>query len=71
MNKLTPQEDYILITPVTIYGQFFPAGTQYRQINADWWFPFYNDALMPSYAVHFMVIRNNPQYFELLNKSNE
>lgn len=49
------KEHYILQNPVNIYGMFFPAGTD----------PFYNDALLPSYAVHFMVIRNNPQYFKL------
>lgn len=59
-------EDYILQQPMNIYGMFFPIGTEYWKINADWWYPFYNDALMPAYAVHFTVIRNNPQYFAKL-----
>lgn len=58
-------EDYILETPQNIYGMFIPAGTLFRKKNADWWYPVVNDAELPSYAVHFMVVRNNPTYFKL------
>lgn len=58
-------EHYILQNPVNIYGTFFHPGTEYRQVNGDWWYPVSHDgALLPSYAVHFMVIRNNPNYFK-------
>lgn len=59
-------EDYILLAPVNIYGMFFPAGTEYLKINEDWWYPVGKGtgAILPSYAVHFMVIRNNPTYFK-------
>lgn len=59
--------DYILQHPMNIYGMFFPAGTIYRQVNADWWYPVTNyGARLPSYAVHFMVIQNNGTYFKPL-----
>jgi hypothetical protein len=58
-------EDYILEQPINIYGMFFPRGTEYRQINDDWWYPLVNGAILPAYAVHFTVIRNNQTYFRL------
>lgn len=59
-------EDYILQTPQNIYGMFFPAGTEYWKINGDWWYPLVNGAILPAYAVHFTVIKNNPTYFKLV-----
>jgi hypothetical protein len=61
-------QDYKLVVPQNIYGMFIPAGTIYRQINKDWWYPKINDALCPSYAVHFMVIQNNETYFQKILK---
>lgn len=57
-------EHYELVNPQNVYGQFFPAGTVFRHAQADWWYPFYNDALMPNYKVHYQVIKNNPNYFK-------
>ena len=59
-------EDYSLQTPMNIYGMFLPAGTEYWKINADWWYPLVNGAILPAYAVHFTVIRNNETYFKLI-----
>lgn len=66
IGEITPyNEHYLLVTPVSVYGMFFPAGTEYRQVSGDWWHPVTKyGALLPSYAVHFMVIRNNEQYFK-------
>jgi len=61
-------EDYILQTPINIYGMFFPIGTLYKQVNADYWNPVVNGAQLPSYAVHFMIIKNNETYFKLITK---
>jgi hypothetical protein len=58
-------EDYILLSPMNIYGLFIPAGTEYWKINADYWYPLIDGAILPAYAVHFTVIRNNPTYFKL------
>lgn len=58
-------ENYILQTPVSIYGQFFPQGTLYRHVNADNWCPVFNGAIWPHYAVSFMIVRNNEAYFKL------
>lgn len=57
-------EDYTLQQPMNIYGMFLPVGTEYWKINGDWWYPLVNGAILPSYAVHFQVIRNNPTYFK-------
>lgn len=63
--KKKDKQDYILQTPMNIYGMFFATGTVYRQINNDWWYPVDNEgAILPSYAVHFMVIKNNETYFK-------
>lgn len=61
-------EDYILQQPMNIYGMFFPVGTEYWKINADWWYPSEKGtgAILPAYAVHFTVIKNNPTYFKLV-----
>lgn len=61
-------EDYILQQPMNIYGMFFPVGTEYWKINDDWWYPLEKGtgAILPSYAVHFVVIRNNPTYFKMI-----
>jgi hypothetical protein len=56
---------------MNIYGMFIPRGTIYRQINGDWWYPKINDALCPSYAVHFMVIMNNETYFTPIKEKHE
>lgn len=63
-------EDYILQQPMNIYGMFFPVGTEYWKINADWWYPLekFSGAILPDFAVHFSVIRNNPTYFKLVKK---
>lgn len=64
-NTDAEKQDYVLQEPMNIYGMFFPAGTVYKQINNDWWYPVTNDgAVSPSYAVHFMVIKNNETYFK-------
>lgn len=63
-------EDYILQHPMNIYGMFFPIGTEYWKINSDWWYPLANGAILPAYAVHFTVIRNNPTYFIMVNREN-
>ena len=63
-------EDYILQTPQNIYGMFFPAGTEYWKINNDWWYPLVNGAILPAYAAHFTVVRNNETYFKLVDVSS-
>lgn len=60
-------QNYVLNQPMNIYGMFFPIGTIYKQVNADWWHPIVNGAQLPSYAVHFMVIKNNGTYFSKTN----
>jgi hypothetical protein len=63
-------EDYILQQPSNIYGMFFPVGTEYLKINSDWWYPLEKGtgAILPNYAVNFMVIRNNPSYFKQVSE---
>ncbi len=60
-------EDYILQKPMNIYGMFFPAGTEYWRVSGDWWYPLEKGtgAILPAYAVHFTVIRNNEKYFKI------
>lgn len=58
-------EDYTLQVPVSVYGMFFPVGTEYWKINGDWWYPLIDGSVLPAHAVHFSVVRNNPTYFKI------
>ena len=59
-------EDYELLTPINFFGTFIPAGTKFVQHGADYWWPVINDAHCPNLQVTFMILRNNPTYFKLI-----
>lgn len=64
-------EDYFLQKEVDIYGKIFPIGTEYWKINSDWWYPLVDGAILPAYAVHFTVIKNNPSFFKPSEKIHQ
>ena len=56
-------QEFILLNDVNWFGQIIPAGTIYRQVNADYYHPIINGARCPSKQINFYTVLNNPKYF--------
>lgn len=60
--------DWVLLKDINFFGRNIPAGTIYKQVNADHYHPILNGARCLSYVVDFMIVKNNPEYFLQLAK---
>ena len=56
-------KEFVLLKDIDWFGKQIPAGTIYKQVNADYYHPTVNGAQCPSMSVDFYTVLNNPQYF--------
>lgn len=56
-------KEFVLLKDMDWFGKPIPAGTIYRQVNADYYHPMLSGARCPAMQVGFYTVLNNPQYF--------
>ena len=63
--------DYVLQQDINFFGRLIPAGTIYKQVNADHYHPMLYGSQCPSLGVDFYIAKNNPAYFLPKKRFNE
>ena len=61
-------KDYVLLKDIDYFGRQIPAGTIYKQVNADDWHPMIDNAQCPHLKITFVTVRANPSYFLEIKK---
>lgn len=65
---ISEKVDYLLLIDIDWFGKTIPAGAIFKQVNADYWQPIFNNSRHPSHQIDFYTVRNNPKYFIQIQK---
>lgn len=61
--KRNVKVSYILQKDINWFGRTIRKGTEYRQVNSDYWHPIIQGNQCPSLAIDFYTVKNNEEYF--------